>query len=91
MFEPRSAQIVISAASRVVAFGKDAAFERAVEASGFVFFEGMKIVETAKEEKIRDLFDHFQRVGDATGPKDIPESVDLVFNFASNHEKKAKS
>jgi hypothetical protein len=58
-----------------------------LEATRFVLFEGVEIIEAAQEQQIGDLFHDLKRVGNATGPEGVPDAVDLVPNVACQHEK----
>lgn len=40
----------------------------------------MQVVEAADEEKVGDLFDDLQRVGDP-----IPDAIDLILNVTGDH------
>ena len=45
----------------------------------------MQVIQSAQEQKVGDLFDHLDRVGNAAGPEGIPECVDFAAEFASEH------
>jgi hypothetical protein len=57
----------------------------AAQADRFVLFQRVQIVEPALEQQVGDLLDHLDRVGDAAGPKGVPEGIDLVAEFACEH------
>jgi hypothetical protein len=46
----------------------------------------MLIVEAADEEKIGDLLDHLERIGDTASPESVPDGVDLIAQFTGEHE-----
>jgi hypothetical protein len=48
---------------------------------------GLLVVEALDEQQIRDLLDYFQRVGHPPGPHRVPDPVDLVSDFGSEHAK----
>jgi hypothetical protein len=85
ILEPRPAQIIVGAALRVMACGKDAALHRFLEPGGFVFLQRVQIVEPLKEQQVGDLLDDFERIGNAARPEGIPEGINLVANVSSNH------
>jgi hypothetical protein len=41
----------------------------------------LRFVEPADEQKVGDLLDHFEWIGDATRPKGIPYGIDLAAQF----------
>jgi hypothetical protein len=47
-----------------------------VPRGGLRFFVELQVVQTADEQQIRDLLDHFQRVGDASRPEGVPDGVE---------------
>ena len=47
--------------------------------------EIVRVVQIVDEHEIGHLLDHVQRVRETTGPEDLPEAVDFVFQFACNH------
>ncbi len=85
MLEPGPAVIFVGAFFGVFAGGEDAALHRLFEPGGFVFLQGMEVVEAAEEQQIGDLLDDFERVGDAAGPEGVPDAVNLVADVASEH------
>ena len=72
-------------ADAILAFREDAPFDRLAEAVGLVLFKSMGVIQPAHEQEVSDLFDHFERIGDATRPKGIPYIVDLGAKFAGQH------
>lgn len=76
---------MVGAALRVVTFREEAFLNGLAEAIGFALFELLLFVETADEQEVGDLLDHFERVGDATGPESIPNLIDLITDFAGKH------
>ncbi len=72
-------------ADAVLAFREDAPLDRLAEAVGLVLFTSMGVIQPAHEQEVSDLFDHFERIGDATRPKGIPYIVDLGAKFAGQH------
>ena len=55
------------------------------EAGGLALFEFLNLVQALEEEQIGDLFDDFDRVGDAAGPEGVPDAVNLIANVAGYH------
>ena len=43
------------------------------------------LIQIVDEHQVGHLLHHVQRVGNAARPEDLPEGVDLVFQFACNH------
>ena len=82
MLEARPAQVVVRPAPGIAALGEDAALHRALEAQGFIFLQGVEVVEALEEEQVGDLLDDFEGIGDATGPEGVPEGIDLGAEFA---------
>ncbi|MNO92433.1 hypothetical protein D3C76_840080 [compost metagenome] len=64
--------------------------EQAVEgfagAVGFALGHVFLHVEHTGEHQVADLFDHSQRVGDTASPEFFPEFVDIVADFAGEHQ-----
>ena len=48
--------------------------------------EIVRIIQVVNEHQIRDLFDHIQRIYQAARRKNVPETVNFVFQFTCNHE-----
>jgi len=55
-------------------------------AVGFALGHVFLHVEHAGEHQVTDLLDHSQRVGDAARPEFFPELVDIVADFAGEHQ-----
>ena len=55
------------------------------KAGGLVFLQDLKVVQPPQEQEIGDLLDDFERVRDASGPESVPDAIDLILNFASDH------
>lgn len=83
--ESRPAELLVRASPAVAPFGKQAALHWPLEPHGFEFLDGFEFVEPPQEQEIGDLFDHFERVGDASGPERIPDGVDLAADFPREH------
>ena len=87
VLQPRPAHVLIGDAAALSDFvltqGKDATFDRLVEAISLVFFAGMRLVEAAHEQQVGDLLDHLERIGYAAGSKGIPHVIDFVAKFPS--------
>jgi hypothetical protein len=66
-------------------FREDAAAHRPLEPGGLVLLQRVQVVQTAQEEQVGDLLDDLERVGDAAGPERVPDAVDLVLDFTSDH------
>ena len=45
----------------------------------------MQVVQAAQEEQAGDLLDDLDGVGDAAGPKGVPDLVDFAFEVAGEH------
>ena len=89
VLQPRPAHVLIGNAAvltdLVLTRGKDTPRHRLAETVGLVFFAGMRLVQPPHEQEVSDPLDHFERIGDATGPKGIPYIVDLGAKFTSQH------
>lgn len=85
MLEAGPAEILVRAPFWVGASGEDAALHRPAEARGFALLQRVEVVEPFQEQEIGDLLNHLQRVGNPAGPEAIPDPVDLVAEFASQH------
>jgi hypothetical protein len=83
--EARPAHLLVGQAAAladlVLAFGKDPALDRLLQANRLVLLADLHVVEPADEEQIGDLLDHLERIGDAARPERIPDAVDLVPEF----------
>ena len=64
---------------------EEAPFHGDIEGAGLLLFENLEIVQAAKEEKVGDLLDHFQRIRDAAGPERVPQAVNLIAKFSGYH------
>lgn len=73
-------------AALVFTFGERPVLHWLLEPGGFVFLKGVKVVQAPQEEKVCDLLYDFQRVRYAAGPESVPNLVDLVAEFAGNHD-----
>ena len=74
-------------AALVLAFREETPIELLLlERLGLAFFGGVEIVQAAEEKKVGNLLNDFQRVGDAAGPKSIPDLINLRANFTSKHK-----
>jgi hypothetical protein len=51
-----------------------------------LFLGNFLFVQSLKKEKVGDLLNDFERVGDATRPEGVPDLIDLTANFASKHK-----
>ena len=79
---PRCEDVVsIGTATFIRTFGKDDPLYRNAKGSRFVLFQRVKVVQPLNEQQICDLLYDRQRIGNAAGPKSIPDLVDLVSNF----------
>jgi hypothetical protein len=61
ILEFRPAQIFVGLAALVLAFGKNAPFERFAQRGGFQFLDLLHVVEAFDENQIGDLLDDLQR------------------------------
>lgn len=85
MLKALPTEVFVGASFFVEAFGEDAALDGLAEAGGFALFEFLDFVEALQEEQVGDLFDDFDRVGNAAGPEGIPDAVDLIADIAGEH------
>ena len=85
VFEPGPAQIVERAFFLVSSRREDSIGNRLLRPICFVLFQRVQIVEPFDEQQVRDLFHHFQRIGDPAGPKCVPEPVDFAAYLACQH------
>ena len=46
----------------------------------------MEVIKASNEQQVSDLLDNFQWVSDPSCPESIPDSVDLMSDFAGKHE-----
>lgn len=67
------------------AIRKDHSLDRPAQHVGLVLLAGLDVIETAHEQKVGDLLDHLERIGDAAGPEGIPDLIDLRANFTVEH------
>ncbi len=65
--------------------GEDRIVDGLARASGFVFLEGVQLVEALDEEQVGKLLDHRERVRDAARPHRVPDLVDLGLEFTRDH------
>ena len=49
------------------------------------FFECLLLVEPLDEQQVGELFHHFERVGDSSGPEVIPDRIDFGLQFTLDH------
>jgi hypothetical protein len=45
----------------------------------------LQLIEAAQEKQIGNLFNDFERIGDATAPERILDGVDLIADFTGEH------
>ena len=45
----------------------------------------LQFVEAAQKKQVGDLLDDFERIGNASRPKGIPDCIDLTTNFPGEH------
>jgi hypothetical protein len=86
VFEARPAQVFKVAAPGVSAMRVDAARHGRTQAHGFVFFQGVQVVQAAQKQQVGDWLHHLQGVGDATSPERVPDNVNLAAQLAREHE-----
>ena len=80
------AQLLEHGPAQVALRGReDGRFKGLAGAVGFVFFEGLDVVQPLDEEQVGELLDHLHGVGDAAAPEGVPDAVDLVFDAAGDH------
>lgn len=81
ILQPRPAHLLVgdaaALAAAVLALREDVPFNRPVHTRGLALFERVHVVEAANEEKVSDLLDHLDRIGDAACPESVPDVVDL--------------
>src|SRR5262249_17482710 len=80
LIRPRVARVII------FSFRKDASFHRLLRTIRLQLLSGMQIVEPFQEEQISNLLDYLEWVGDSSAPKRVPNPIDLIANFARQHE-----
>jgi hypothetical protein len=59
-------------------------FDRLSGSIGFVFLEGLEIIEPFDEKQISDLLHDFEGIRDPSGPERVPNPIDLGFDVASD-------
>ncbi len=73
VLESRPAQVVVRAASAlpdaVFPLREDAALYRTLEPGSLALRQHVQVVEPAEKQKVGDLLDDFEGVGDAAGPE----------------------
>lgn len=52
---------------------------------GLQFLGNFLFVQSLEKEKVGNLLNDFERVGDAARPESIPDLIDLTANFAGKH------
>ncbi len=58
----RPAEVFVGAALGIVSFGEEAFLNGVAETTGFAFFELLQFVQTADEQEVGNLLDHFERL-----------------------------
>src|SRR5438128_10668523 len=88
VLESRPAVIFIgSRLARMIVFArrKDSSLHRLLSPIRLELFGGMQFIESFEKQEISDLLNDFERVRDSARPKRIPNTVNLVTNFAGQH------
>ncbi len=78
VFEVLPAHVRERRAARVVAQGEDVPLYRLSERDRLAVFAGLLVVQALEEEQVGDLLDDLDGIGDAAGPKAVPDAVDLI-------------
>ena len=58
---------------------------RLLQPGGFVFFQRLEIVQPPQKEKVRNLLNDFERIGNPPGPEGIPDPIDLILDVTGYH------
>ena len=69
----------------VLTFGEEPLLHRLLFAIGLQFLGNLLFVQSLEKEKVGNLLNNFERVGDASRPEGIPDLIDLTTNFAGKH------
>lgn len=89
VLQPRPAHRLIGDAAlladAVLAVRKDAALDGLLEPVRLRLFQGLGVVQPAHEQKISNLLDHLERVGDATRPERVPHPIDFRTQLTRQH------
>jgi len=70
----------------VIVLVEEPLLHRLLFAIGLQFLGNFLFVQPLEKEKVGDLLDNFERVGDAARPESIPDLIDLTANFACKHK-----
>ena len=85
ILEARPAQVLIGTPLLIFAVWKDAAFHWRLEGLALALFQGVEVVQPLDEQQIGHLLHDRKRIGDPARPKVVPNTVNLVSDFAGQH------
>ena len=85
ILESRPAEVCIRASLGIFAFGKVIMLNGLLQPRRFVFFQRLEVIQPAKEKKVRDLLNNFERIGNASRPEGIPDPIDLIPDVTRYH------
>jgi hypothetical protein len=78
--------LIIGPAPGIFAFGKYTTLKLfQFEARCLIFFQGVEVIQASEKQKICDLLDDFERIGNATRPEGVPDAVNLVADSSGEH------
>src|SRR5208337_3812317 len=89
ILEPAPAEVLVGTFLAVFSLGKEALLHRLLFPVGLQLLGGLQFVEAFKEEQVGDLLDDFERIGDPPRSEGIPDTIYLIANFTSEHEREA--
>jgi hypothetical protein len=73
------------AGSKCLRLAKDAPFNGFAEPGTLTLFQFLHLVQPLEKEQVGDLFDDFDRIGNAPRPESVPDAVNLIAYFACKH------
>ena len=80
------AQVLVGRPARIVAFREDAPADRLASRGSFGLLKRLQLVQALDEQQIGNLLHHVQRIRHPARPEVVPDRVDLVSNFANEHQ-----
>jgi hypothetical protein len=86
ILEAIPAEVLVGALSAVLSLGKEALLRRLLFPVGLQFLGDLQFVQALEEEQVGDLLNDFERIGNPARPESVPDAVDLIANFTSEHE-----
>jgi hypothetical protein len=85
ILEPRPPELFVRPPLRILPLRKDPPLDRLHEPRGLVLLQRLEVIEPAKKQQVGDLLDDLKGIGDTAGPECVPDTVDLVADFAGEH------